>query len=49
MPLQIKAKSVHFFPREGPPSFFFLDFLQPHPQIINGRPLRPSNTTNILP
>ncbi len=29
-----------FFPGEGPPKFFFLDFLQPHPQIITGRPLR---------
>ncbi len=26
-----------FFPGEGPPLFFFLDFLRPHPQIINGR------------
>ncbi len=26
------------FPGEGPPKFFSLDFLHPHPQIINGRP-----------
>ncbi len=24
--------------------FFFLDFLRPHPQIITGRPLKPSFT-----
>ena len=29
-----------FFPGEGPPKIFFLDFFRPHPQIINGRPLR---------
>ena len=29
-----------FFSREGPPKLFFLDFLWPHPQIINGRPLK---------
>ena len=28
-----------FFPGEGPLKFFFLDFLRPHSQIINGRPL----------
>ncbi len=28
-----------FFPGEGPPKFFFLNFLQPHPQIITGHPL----------
>ncbi len=33
-----------FFPGEGPPRFFFLDFLRP-PQIINGRPLRLSCTS----
>ena len=31
--------SNFFLPVEGPPQFFFLDFLRPQPQIINGRPL----------
>ena len=31
-----------FFLGEGPPKFFFLDFLRPHPQIITGRPLIPT-------
>ena len=31
---------IYFFPGEGPPEYFFLDFLQAHPQIINGRPLK---------
>ncbi len=28
-----------FFPGEGPLKFLFLDFLWPHPEIINGHPL----------
>ncbi len=29
----------NFFPEKGLRNYFFLDFLRPHPQIINGRPL----------
>ena len=37
--------SLKFSHVEGPSNFFFLDFLRPHPQIINGRPLNRFNYT----
>ncbi len=37
-----------FFPGEGPPNFFFLNFLRPHPKIINGRPLTPTKRWDLL-
>ena len=37
-----------FFPKEGPPRFFFLNFLQASPQIINGRPIMNTRTISGL-
>ena len=31
---------IYFFLEKGLRNYFFIDFLWPHPQIINGRPLK---------
>ena len=35
-----KAFEIYFFPDVHLQNFFFLEFLRPYPQIINGRPHR---------
>ncbi len=37
--IHLRNSREFFFPGEGPPIFFSLNYLRPHPQIINGRPL----------